>query len=45
MQHKVSVKEIAKTVHVSYPTAFNIAKTLRRGLYLGQLQERLKGIV
>jgi len=45
MQYKVSVKEIAKTVHVSYPTAFNIARTLRRGLYLSQLQEKLKGIV
>ena len=25
MQYKVPVMEIAKTVHVSYPTAFNIA--------------------
>ena len=45
LPHKVSVKEIAKTVHVSYPTAFNIARTLRRALYLSQLQEKLKGIV
>ena len=45
MQYKVSVKEMAKTAHVSYPTAFNIAKRLRRGFYLSQLQEKLKGIV
>jgi len=45
MQYKVSVKEIAKTARISYPTAFNVARTLRRDLYLSQLQERLKGIV
>jgi len=45
MQYKVSIKEISKTAHISYPTAFKIAKTLRRGLYLSQLQEKLKGIV
>jgi len=45
MQYKVSVKEIAKTAHVSYPTAFNIAERLRRGFYLSQLQEKMKGIV
>ena len=45
MQYKVPVLEIAKTAQVSYPTAFNIAKRLRRGLYLSQLQEKLKGIV
>ena len=31
MQYKVSVKEMAKTARVGYPTALNIAKTLRRG--------------
>jgi transposase-like protein len=45
MQYKVSILEIAKTLHVSYPTAFNIAKRLRRGLYLNQLQEKMRGIV
>jgi len=45
MQYKVSVKEMAKTAHVSYPTAFKIAKRLRRGFYLSQLQEKMKGIV
>lgn len=45
MQYKISIKEMAKTAHVSYPTAFNIAKTLRRGLYLSQIQEKMKGIV
>jgi magnesium-transporting ATPase (P-type)/predicted RNA-binding Zn-ribbon protein involved in translation (DUF1610 family) len=43
MQYKVSVKEIARTAHISYQTAFNMARTLRRGLYLNQLQEK-KGI-
>lgn len=37
--------EIAKTAHISYPTAFNIAKRLRRGLYLSRLQEELKGVL
>ena len=45
MQYKVSVKEISKTAQVSYTTAFRIVKTLRRGLCLSQLQEKLKGIV
>jgi len=45
MQYKVSVKEMAKTARVSYPTAFNLAKKLRRGLYHSQLQEKMKGIV
>lgn len=45
MQYKVSIKEIAMTARVSYPTAFNIAKRLRKGLYLSQLQEKMKGIV
>lgn len=45
MQYKVSIKEISKTARVSYPTAFSIAKKLRRGLYLSQLQEKMKGIV
>ena len=45
MQYKVSIKEMAKTAHVSYPTAFNIARVLRRNLHLSQLQEKMKGIV
>ncbi|MBS7633881.1 IS1595 family transposase [Candidatus Bathyarchaeota archaeon] len=45
MQYKISVKEMAKTAKISYPTAFNMAGTLRRGLCLSHLQERLKGIV
>lgn len=45
MQYKVPVMEIAKTAHLSYPTAFHIAKRLRRGLYLSRLQEELKGVV
>jgi transposase-like protein len=45
MPYKISVKEIAKTTHISYTTAFNLAKKLRRDLYLSQLQEKLKGIV
>ena len=45
MQYKVSVKEISKTASVSYPTAFNLAKKLRRSLYLSHLQEKMKGIV
>jgi len=45
MQYKVSVMEIAKTARISYPTASSLAKTLRRGLYLSQLQERMRSIV
>ena len=45
MQYKVSVREMARTAHISYQTAFNMARTLRRGLYLSQLQEKLRGVV
>jgi transposase len=45
MQYRVSVREIGKTAHISYPTAFRIVKMLRRGLILSQLQEEMRGIV
>ncbi|MBS7627527.1 IS1595 family transposase [Candidatus Bathyarchaeota archaeon] len=45
MQYQVSVKEIAKTAKISYLTAFNRTKMLRRSLHRSQLREKMKGIV
>lgn len=45
MQFKVSVMEISKTLGVTYKTAFNMVKKLRKSIYAKRIPEKLKGEV
>jgi len=45
IQSKVSVRELAETLQLSYPTVFRMVSRLREGLYIAAPTLRLKGVV
>ena len=45
MQFNISILEVSKTVGVPYRNAFYIAKKIRKGIYVNQILEKLKGTV
>lgn len=45
MQSKVSVRELAETLQLPYPTVFRMVRRLRENLYLAAPTLRLKGVV
>ena len=45
MQSKVSVRELAETLHLPYPTVFRMVRRLRKNLYISAPTLKLKGVV
>jgi transposase-like protein len=45
MQSKVSVRELAETLQLPYPTVFRIVRSLRENLYMAAPTLMLKGVV
>jgi len=45
MQFYISILEVSKTVGIPYRNAFYIAKKIRKGTYVNQILEKLKGTV